>query len=97
MVTVNGSASVVVNEYAMFPQLQNRSSTHRLYRFLTPGLSFMLFVGKAIPRGAREVATSRGPNHLILISGQIEENTLTEMARTMSKVRIAENLKKTRP
>ena len=87
IVTANSSPSVVLNEFALFPFDKARTTTHRQYKFLVPGLGFELFTGKGLPSSVRQMCIIRSAERKLFISPKMEEQTLNGMAELAGKAK----------
>jgi len=67
-VSVNSETNPGANENVLFPFLRRRKSGFRQFMFAIPGITFQLFVGKAIPRVHRVGCTATSKEQFIYLS-----------------------------
>jgi hypothetical protein len=83
LVTVSSTKEAGANEYVLFPFLRNKTSGFKQYMFCIPGVTFQLFVGKAIPGRLRVGCTARSKNNLLYLGSN--DFTVGDMGRLISK------------
>jgi hypothetical protein len=93
VVTVSGSAQVLNNEFVMFPFLKHHEATHRSYKFVIPGMTFQLVLGRALPDHYRAVCAVRSPQRYVFSGSTMDELNLQDawaligQARRVGRVR----------
>jgi hypothetical protein len=97
VVVVSSGMEPMRNRVIVFPFLKSRQAAFRQYRFTVPGLTYQLFVAKALPKDLRRLCTVRSSSRYVLMVPDADATNMEDMAAVVAKTRKVGSLAKPNP